>query len=1360
MTRLRVSATSIVLIATFAAITPVAASAAAPLPDVLTPNVRPASIELLTARVDYPNGNHVLQGKTEAMRVTLHNTGFESAKNVGFHIDTPKGTSVSTPTKNWKCSQTRSREGFRCNYDGIMNSETDVTIRLNVKTTLATPDGVDSIHILPFSSSSKKITSHHSSFTVVDGGDAIMRPIVQHRVGKKWKTWDNGSHHEAHVHDVLSYRVVVSNRGVVPLTKDSKMVLTQTVDKKIPVQSVTISSGRGTCSTTNGEIRCELLATEDIEPGDRLATVDINIAITKEYERLPLGSIHITNPVSGAKHSDSFKVKTTYRPDSIVITADNRIQPDAGGKGEIDLQLKNGKNGIHHGTYTLSARLPKAINFTRADGKDWQCGMKGQILTCAYSAALPNDKTSSVAKISFTAAKDARVNGEGYEIDFTSQHAVSRLWVSVLPAVSINAAAVPTTLKTSTTTRRNMVLLTAEGSELHGTALQHTWVQRCTTQADSRAYAGCTDGVVTPKASINSPAHTRTHAFLPNVSKNTTFVFEFIAQNTSSELHRTVKVTAKASAAVNTASSDSTWSDGTVSAQGVSSFGLMPAWFEKAMNDGGMTDVVYTSTNGIISASAKLPTLLREQLKVPGDTPVNVTAIESEPDKCAVVHVGTTDAASSAKNALSVATVGLKGKYFDYVIAGSGCSYQNKSYSGLSIVFRGKVFDNDLNFSGSVTLWPTFRYDATASVESLVLSAAKTSFTLKNTIVSLTVDQATVSATLGLGGRVNVFGEELELFGTVGLPSNDAAAGAAFEGMEVKLTMRSPRTYTSGEVSIKDLSFSLGVRWTPILSNRVDASIVTNIYISVSGTGTIEFMGTTLKISQIEADFRGNKINNILFKFSADLSLSGMKTVYGTISVMWQAPLPAEADKSAEPAYWSVDAMVLIESDSGFTIGTVEEPARLTYRNACIKVTGRVIVPEILDATVSGVFVTANPCFPAIGDFVSAAVATKGSSILTELPLPVVRGDWRFDASDVKINIGDFDMTGDFSIGRVLGVPFGALDANIHLTKSDKKNTIYVKGELNPLLLTAKFKGTANLSVGGVSGDFAIDAVLTPLTQRISASASTTVAGVTVALSGSFGIEFTESTSTYTPGKPKSTQASKKKKIPTPYAEFTASVDNFGIDGFRLGSAAFEWHESVESAGFSASMHVTLGSINVTGELVVNESRAGIGTSLHADGDLKISDKWEADLSFDMSNCQNDDCTKLGAFKISASGNAVLAGKSFHLGTFSFDTGGHFRFKTDFSGGDCDSSGNISGVEYEACFYYSIHALLTDTSPYLNLDADVSGSIKSRTRCTTCNPKRWRGWDNWGSFSAGISIRFDPFHLSYRNKTLGITFSV
>jgi hypothetical protein len=143
-----------------------------------------------------------------------------------------------------------------------------------------------------------------------------------------------------------------------------------------------------------------------------------------------------------------------------------------------------------------------------------------------------------------------------------------------------------------------------------------------------------------------------------------------------------------------------------------------------------------------------------------------------------------------------------------------------------------------------------------------------------------------------------------------------------------------------------------------------------------------------------------------------------------------------------------------------------------------------------------------------------------------------------------------------------------------------------------------------------------------------------------------------------------------------------------------------------------------------------------------------------------MSNCNDAACTSLGSFKISASGEATLAGKNFHLGNFNFDSGGGFRLEAHYSDRDCDTSGNIAGVRWEGCFSYSMDALLTNVSPYLKFDGDASVRIRSSTRCTTCSPRRWRGWDNWGTISGGISMQFDPFRASLRTGGIRFTFSV
>jgi hypothetical protein len=146
-------------------------------------------------------------------------------------------------------------------------------------------------------------------------------------------------------------------------------------------------------------------------------------------------------------------------------------------------------------------------------------------------------------------------------------------------------------------------------------------------------------------------------------------------------------------------------------------------------------------------------------------------------------------------------------------------------------------------------------------------------------------------------------------------------------------------------------------------------------------------------------------------------------------------------------------------------------------------------------------------------------------------------------------------------------------------------------------------------------------------------------------------------------------------------------------------------------------------------------------------------------MSFHLSNCGNATCTESGPLTIKAGGSAVLAGKEFDLGSFSFDTGGNFDERVKYSGkSQCDRSGNIGGVQYEGCFKYSLEARLISKSPYVSLDADAALSVDSRTRCTTCIPRRWRGWDHCGTLRGGIEIDFDPFKLHLRVGSIKVSF--
>lgn len=1300
----------------------------------LVPEARPQAGERLAARLEFPTSGNVVQGRSRALKVILHNVGHNAARGVGFNIDTPEGTTVHTNSHGWSCSITRFRAGYRCSFDSPMENESTKAMRVYVRTTPDTPAGTDNITVAPFSTSGKVSTSASTSFTVVDRGDPVLLPIVQHKSAGKWATWTNGSHHTAYVNEPYTYRIVIANRGSAELDKGSSIILTQEIAPSVPVLGAKVSSGNGTCAMRLGVLHCDLTAREDIAVGRRLADVDITIGVTGASEHLPVGAAYVTNPASGAKHRHSVMIAAAHRPNAMQIHLDTRVQPDAGGHAEIDLRLRNKENGIRHTNYRVHSRIPAEFTFTGVTGTNWECVMKGAYLQCDYGAVLTKNSDSSTARISFDVSRKATVGGDGYELDFRSLHAVARAHVQVLPALVVNAVAFPTSITSSSNSRRNMIMLSAEDSVLNGTALGHTWVQRCTTLSDTRTYKGCTKGIVTPKANIAYSSHTRTHAFLPDVDADTTFVFEFIAQNDSTEAHRTVKVRSRAGHASTASFEAPETPEGAVSAQGVSSYGTLPTWFTDTTDGGRLKILTWTNSSGVISATAQLPLNMKSQLNVGDTAPVNVTAYENDASKCVVVHVGNS---TGTANAFNITTVGYKGKYLDIILTKTTCSYQNTTYTTNSMIVHGALFGSDMTFSGPIQVWPTYKFTGTSIIQSLNLGAADNAFVLKNVSSTLTVDESTTAATLSLGTTVSVFGLDLKFYGSVSAPSNPA--GGFLEGMQVQLGMALPQTLTAGEVKIKDLSIALGIRWTPILSNRADGSMLQNYYFSITGTGTMEFLGTTLKVSQIEADYRGGILNDVIFKFSADLALKGMKKVHGDLQIMWQAALPAEpapADakpgtkgKDAVAAYWAVDAQVVIETDSGFAIGTPNDPARISYRNACVKVSGRVIVPGILDATVEGTFVTAFPCFPTAGDFVHSANNLEKRSIFDKLPIPVIAGDWRFDATDVKITLGGFSMTGDFAIGRMAEVPYGALDATVHLTRSDTKNTIYVEGELNPLLLTAKLKGTGNLSVAGVAADFSIDAKLTPLSQYIEATASMNFGGTTVAVSGQFGLD---------------------KKTGIPYSSYSGSVSHLKIDGFDLGSATVSWYESPSGAGYTASVKMNLGVINLDGTLVVNATKAGLGFSLNADGDIKVSDQWDADLSFAMTNCTVADCTSLGSFKVSASGSATLGGKVFHLPSFDFDTGGHFRFHAKYSGDGCENTGNIEdlGIEFEGCFGYDLDALLTDQAPYLDIDADVSLEIKSRTRNTVKH--EWHHWHSWGSFNSGFDVKLDPFRVSFR----------
>lgn len=1326
--RLATAAISMVMVTTALPSPASAATSATPLTVVpangdVEEGYLPESDERLSARMTFTKGTVTFPGKTRPMNVDLHNSGFETATEVGVFIESPVGTTITTDNEDWDCSDVATEKGFRCEYAEELEGESDTEVLFNVRSTGATPAVAGTLTVTPFTSSVKEIVGQSSPFTIVDMGDAILIPQVQHLEGKKWEDWTDGAKVTTHVNKDFTYRVTVYNEGHDELFAGTRVSVKQAAGQGVTFEKVEAVEGEASCDVNDSGFTCIAAPKKDVDEGDHFVTLAITVKPTKVDPRLDLGDIVVKNTESGATHRTGVHLDAIKPPNTIEIEAHHRIQADAGGIAQVEVTLNNKKEGRLHETMKFTAVFPEDFSFDKVTGKNWSCDQKKLKLTCIYDAPLKPGKSSAPADLFFDVDEDAVPSTDGHEIDFMSAHAEARLTMPILPAVNIHAVATPESLSTNSNTNRNQVRLDADGSVDNGHALTYRWIQRCTSAKDVANFKPCASAGKAPKARITQSTHARAHAFLPDVKKPTTFVFEVLIKTDSTTEYRTVKVNA---------------TGGSVGTSGVQATDTsIPADMQKALDDAQVVLSEISNANGLVTAKAKLPATMVARFNVPSDAPIFFSANTANASECMVVHVGET---TGTKDVLKIAITGTTAKYFDYIVSNKKCTYGGDSFEGLSVNIHADVFGNALNFTGPVTLLPNFKVVATAKTNSLNVGAMKDSFRFKNTFVTLTLDDLYGSTRMGLGAAIEIFGTDINLSGSVSAPVT--AGGAYLDGVQANLTMALPQTFTFGEVKLKDLSLSVGVRYTPGLNNgdlkgvdQIKQVLKDSGYVTINGTGTVEFMGTSIRITQFEVDYLNSVVAAVIFRMDANLNIPGMKKAEGSLAVTWYAPLPTQETGMA------VDASLIIQTESGFSIGTPENPAELHYRMQCVAISGQVIVPGILDATVSGYVVTGFPCMPAALMFGEVPYGNKLPNILKDAPLPLAPGDWRFDVSNIKLTIGDFRMTGNFTMGQMFKMPYGSIDGTLHLTASDTKNTAYVSGSISPLT-GVQLKGEADLEVAGIVSKFKIDTLVTAYHQRISASASVKIGSASVDLAGEFGmIDF------------------KGEKVPT--SAFSATYNSFSLDGFNLGKSQFSMTQTPTSVSVSAAMEIRLGFINVDGKASFHTVRggAGVAMTLDADGALNVSDKWKGEMSFHLSNCGNAECTESGPLTIKAGGSAVLAGKEFNLGTISFDTGGNFDERVSYSGkSKCDRSGNIAGVQYQGCFSYSLDARITSKSPYVSFDADAALRVDSRTRCTTCDPRRWRGWDHWGTLKGGIEIDFDPFKLHLRVGSIKVNF--
>ena len=1320
------------------------------------PNYRPKSVEALTARVEMPKGATIVAGHRTTMDVVIHNTGFDDARNVGVRVKVPNGVAVRTKTEGWSCGARPGPRGYTCTRARTLANESSTDVKLILATTRDTAPSRSHVLVTPITTTKKTVTAKSVALTVLDFGDPLMVPQVQHRdkKNKKWEDWTDGGHVSAYVNEDYSYRIVVRNQGVDRLKRGSRIVVTQKVDKDTGFDEASIARAGGWCTTKLHLFTCHLYARKDVAPGAVLGEVDVLIKPKKVEDEIGLGPVVVVNPESGARKTTRVKLRAEVRPEGLVIHAHPTLDPDAGGKGEFTLRLENKKNGLDHRSVVMHSLMPKGIVYEGVTGRNWTCAMTGRHLRCDYRARLAPRQKSSVARITYRAASSARTEGDPYTLEFRSAHAASFLHIHVSPALKVVATATPSRFIQNEAVDSHPILLSGEQVTDLDQSFSHEWVQRCTTAADTVAYEGCTRGVVTPKARIAHKGHSRTHARVPDVTRRTVFVFEYIGRTKSMEAHETVKVT------VHPAGTEV--SGASVRASGVSGTGVReaattgaPQWVLDALNMAKIPTANVVSANGVIGFKSTtlqtrdaLPDVMRSTLYMRDTIPVQLSGAANDQKTCLVLTVGDQGEAKTIGRAYEV---GLEIHYMEYIVAPSltaSCKYHGTSYKGINMRVTGPTFGSQLTFDGPVSWTPGFKYNGSHLRSTWSLGSGAATVTMKDIGMQLEINALLNTVTLGYTASVPLFGTQIAVSGAVRAPAG--IAGTLGAGMMATLTMGSPQDFHSGEVHIRNLALTFGVTWSGTLNANAkwyDTS-TSQVFYTYSASGDIEFLGTTMHIDNIGLAYRSGMLSDVTFRMTTDMNIPGMKTAHGELSLIWMQAIPAlpnntdlagrAAPLPAQEAGWLIDASVIMESEAGWKIGTFDNPARLIYSKACVDITGQVVVPGMLDATVHGVLVTGFPCGPAIAGLVVTGMnaAMHPASVLDTLPMPLVAGDWRFDATNVKINIAGTTVEGNFSIGKVLGAPFGAIDATLHLGKSDTKNTIVVEGAVNPIT-GSYLKGTGNIDVGGFELNVKVDAAMTVTSQYIHASADVKVAGTSVALSGDFWFV-------------------KNGDFTVPTAKFTAEIDGFTIDGYGLGHASFSLTEGLKEAGMSASLDVNLGFLKAEGSATFHTVPNGVAMDVHATGSLKVDDKFAADVSVSVSNCADLECSRMGALKVTATGDMEIQKKVFHLPSVEFDSNGHFKVTLKYADDSCDRSGNIGGVQWEGCFKYRIDALISDRAPYLDLKADAALHVKSRTRDTIRH--RWRGWDNWGTVSGGIDVSFDPFHLHLRVGSIRVSF--
>ena len=503
----------------------------------------------MTARVEAKHGIDVAQGRTTQLRIRVRNTGDVTATHPGVRIALPKGITLTSHTSGWTC--TPNSLGAECvNPTSSVAVGKYATIDVTAATTTATPATHGKITTTPYADNSRHDISHTVPFIVQDVGDPRIAPSIQFKSdGHTWKTWKDGGHTKVMKDQAFTYRVQLENHGGDAVPAGSTVSISETIGSGVKLISAGVN-GEGTC-TTGRNVSCSLSPSAAVAPGGVVGTIDITVLPSRETKDAPLGPV--IAKLSGDPGEDRVPVRlrVVATDRTVRISTDVRQIPDSGGRGEITMSAANLQKHNAIDRLRVTTTLPTGISLVSATGSNWTCSRSGQALTCDFAPTLAQRTRTPKVTLLVDATGKKRVAATTWNATartIATRHVEVGVVHQKLPVrspISIAASASPSTLAASSNSKKlRTVVLKGSKSAGNGVSLDYTWVQRCTTAEDVKAFGKCPSATPSPVVRVEHPHAATARALIPGVKRRTTYVFELTISDHSSTRTQVVRTTA------------------------------------------------------------------------------------------------------------------------------------------------------------------------------------------------------------------------------------------------------------------------------------------------------------------------------------------------------------------------------------------------------------------------------------------------------------------------------------------------------------------------------------------------------------------------------------------------------------------------------------------------------------------------------------------------------------------------------------------------------------------------------------------------------------------------------------------------